>query len=45
LHEAIWPSSCASIPQLKNLSFDIIADGHTGFTTNAHEKLLKFLAR
>ena len=35
----------ASIPQLKNLSFDIIADGHTGFTTNAHEKLLQFLAR
>ena len=35
----------ASIPELKNLSFDIIADGHTGFTTNAHEKLLKFLAR
>jgi glyoxylase-like metal-dependent hydrolase (beta-lactamase superfamily II) len=35
----------ASIPQLKNFSFDIIADGHTGFTTNAHEKLLQFLAR
>jgi hydroxyacylglutathione hydrolase len=35
----------ASIPQLKNYSFDIIADGHTGFTTNAHEKLLQFLAR
>jgi hydroxyacylglutathione hydrolase len=35
----------ASIPQLKNLSFDILADGHTGFTTNAHEKLVQFLAR
>lgn len=35
----------ASIPQLKNFSFEIIADGHTGFTTNAHEKLLQFLAR
>jgi glyoxylase-like metal-dependent hydrolase (beta-lactamase superfamily II) len=35
----------ASIPQLKNLSFDIIADGHTGFTSNAHDKLVQFLAK
>jgi len=33
----------ASLAQLKNLSFDLVADGHAGFTDHAHDKLVKLL--